>query len=221
MKNFDINKLTPEERAELLKTLEADKQEQENNLFEERKSYKSLVEETVKKSFNHLKLASQVLEEAKNEIFENFKNIMELKKELYGFKESQQSHTFTTEDGTSIKIGYRMIDSFDDTVHAGIEKIKTWIFAQAEGDRKTQIEAILNLLLKKDKKGNLKASRVLELRKLADEISDPEFRDGVKIIEDSWKQSRSSTFIEAYYKDENGKDIVLPLSITSVDLRGE
>lgn len=221
MKDFDINKLTPEERMELLQKLEQDKKEQENTLFEDRKQYKVVVEEAVKQSFNHLKLASQVLEEAKIEIFENFKNILELKKELYGFKENQQSHTFTTEDGTSIKIGYRMIDSFDDTVHAGIEKIKDWIYAQAEGDRRAQIEAILNLLLKKDKKGNLKASRVLELRKLADEISDPEFRDGVKIIEDSWKQTKSSTFIEAYYKDENGKDTVLPLSITSVDLKGE
>ena len=55
---------------------------------------------------------------------------------------------------------------------------------------------MLNLLLKKDKNGNLKASRVLELKKIAKQVGDSEFIDGVKIIEAAYRPNKSSTFIE-------------------------
>ena len=42
--------------------------------------------------------------------------------------------------------------------------------------------------------------------------------DGVKIIEAAYKPAKSSTFIEAYYKDEHGKKVSIPLSISSVDM---
>ncbi|WP_157849260.1 hypothetical protein [Flavobacterium sp. Root420] len=46
--------------------------------------------------------------------------------------------------------------------------------------------------MKKDAKGNLKGSRVLELQKLTKEFNIEEFTDGVEIIASSFKPVRSS-----------------------------
>ena len=71
------------------------------------------------------------------------------------------------------------------------------------------------MLLKKDKNGNLKASRV-ELEAIANENGNETLLEGVKIIKEAYKPSKSSTYVEAYYKDKTGKMVSVPLSITSV-----
>ena len=115
-----------------------------------------------------------------------------------------------------------MLDSFDDTVHSGIEKVKSYIYKSVQ-DENSHLLEIVNLLLKKDKNGNLKASRVMELEKIAGNIDDPELTEGVQIIKEAWKPQKSKTFIEAYYKDENGNKVNIPLSMTTVmeDLKNE
>ena len=79
------------------------------------------------------------------------------------------------------------------------------------------VETIMDLL-KKDAKGNLKASRVLELRKLANRVQNAEFSDGIRIIEESYKPVKSCQFIEVKFKDEHGREHALPLSISAFDI---
>ena len=45
-----------------------------------------------------------------------------------------------------------------------------------------------------------------------------ELKDGVHIIKEAYKPAKSSTFIEAYYKNKQGKKVYLPLSIVNVDM---
>lgn len=113
-----------------------------------------------------------------------------------------------------------MIDNFDDTVHAGIEKVKLYIKRVTEGE-KQELEQLINLLLKKDKNGNLKASRVLELERIANQIDDEELKEGVTIIKEAYKPAKSSLYIEASYKDKIGKKVYLPLSIVNVNIELE
>ena len=56
----------------------------------------------------------------------------------------------------------------------------------------------------------------MELEKIAGNIDDPELIEGVQIIKEAWKPQKSKTFIEAYYKDENGNKVNIPLSMTTV-----
>jgi len=210
-----------------LKILKKQLLEEEKQKKVERKAkieaYKNLVDETVINSIDKIKNISAQIMMSKKEVFDDFKSIMELKAELYGVKDNQQSHTFTTSDGKiSITLGNRMLDSFDDTVHTGIEKVKNYIYRVVQ-DENSQLLEIVNLLLKKDKNGNLKASRVMELERIAGNIDDAELSEGVQIIKEAWKPQKSKTFIEAYYKDENGNKINIPLSMTTVmeDLKNE
>ena len=221
--NLDYKNMTDEQKANLKKQILEEEKQKKAERKAKIDAYKNLVDETVINSIDKIKNISAQIMMSKKEVFDDFKSIMELKAELYGVKDNQQSHTFTTSDGKiSITLGNRMLDSFDDTVHTGIEKVKNYIYRVVQ-DENSQLLEIVNLLLKKDKNGNLKASRVMELERIAGNIDDAELSEGVQIIKEAWKPQKSKTFIEAYYKDENGNKINIPLSMTTVmeDLKNE
>ena len=220
---MNLENMTAKEKEILKKQLLEEEKQKKAERKAKIEAYKNLVDETVINSIDKIKNISAQIMMSKKEVFDDFKSIMELKAELYGVKDNQQSHTFTTSDGKiSITLGNRMLDSFDDTVHTGIEKVKNYIYRVVQ-DENSQLLEIVNLLLKKDKNGNLKASRVMELERIAGNIDDAELSEGVQIIKEAWKPQRSKTFIEAYYKDENGNKINIPLSMTTVmeDLKNE
>ena len=220
---MNLENMTAEEKEILRKQLLEEDRQKKAERKAKVDAYKNLVDETVINSIDKIKNISAQIMMSKKEVFDDFKSIMELKAELYGVKDNQQSHTFTTSDGKiSITLGNRMLDSFDDTVHTGIEKVKNYIYRVVQ-DENSQLLEIVNLLLKKDKNGNLKASRVMELERIAGNIDDAELSEGVQIIKEAWKPQKSKTFIEAYYKDENGNKINIPLSMTTVmeDLKNE
>lgn len=214
---IDISQLTAEQKRELFEAMKEEEKAKEKRKQEEREKYKNIIAEIVEKNFKNLKEVSEMLSEIKKAVFEDFETALQMKADLYGIKEKQQSHTFTTVNGMSITIGHRVTDSFDDTVHAGIEKVKGYI-AKVTAGEKAELEELINLLLKKDKNGNLKASRVLELERIASKVDDEELKDGVQIIKEAYKPLKSSTFIEAFYKDKEGKKVYIPLAMSSVDI---
>ncbi|HAP94523.1 DUF3164 family protein [Epilithonimonas hominis] len=219
---MDIKNLTPEEKAEFLKQFSAEDlkaslktaEEQKN---EDRKAYKDSVNETVPVVIKTLQTVSLALQLAKLDVFQALKILLDLKAEAYDVKQGQQSHTFSDEKGNSIIFGFRVNDGWDDTVNAGIDKIKEVIDSLAKDENSAKLVSAIDKLLKKDSKGNLKASRVLELKQLAQEFNDSKFNDAVEIISQAYKPVRSAFFIEGYTTDASGKKNSIPLSITSVD----
>ena len=208
--------LTEEEKIEIYKEMKTKEALKNKEVFEKREAYKDIIDESVEESFLELEEISEMMATAKARIYERFDTALEMKSEIYGAKESQQSHTFTSRSGKTIVLGNRVRDSFDDTVHAGIEKIKNWVYGVADGEKREEQIALLDILLKRDRNGNLDAKRVLELRQMAEKINNEEFLDGVKIIESSYKAVKSSTFLEAYKKNDKNQRENLPLSMTSV-----
>lgn len=205
---IDLSQATPEQLKEALAKIEGKKNQ-------DRETYKNLVAETVPKAMYRLCAASEVISNAKTETFKFFENILDLKNQVYGLKEKQQSHTFST-DKEEITIGYRINEGWDDTVTAGIEKVQNYIKSLATNPETAALVNIVFNLLKKDAKGNLKGSRVLELQKLTKDFNSEEFTDGVAIIADAYKPIRSSWFIEASIIGEDGKKTNVPLSMSSV-----
>ncbi|WP_306353685.1 DUF3164 family protein [Flavobacterium sp. '19STA2R22 D10 B1'] len=209
MKTIDLTQLS---ETELLAALAAKKKSKEEN----RAAYKDLVTETVPTALFKLCHVAEILSVAKRDTFKYFENIINLKKEVYGLKEKQRSHTFST-GSAEITIGYRINDGWDDTVTAGIEKVNKYI---ASLSKNAETAALVNMvfgLLRKDAKGNLKSSRVLELQKLTNEIDNEEFRDGVDIISKAYKPVRSSWYIDAYVVHDDRSKVSIPLSMSSVD----
>lgn len=208
-KEFDLTGFSAAQLKEALAKIESKKDE-------DREAYKELVEQTVPKAIFKLCLASETLSNAKTEAFKYFEDILKLKAEVYGIKEKQQSHTFSF-DGGEVQIGYRITDGWDDTVNAGIAKVEKYISSLAKDNETAALVDMVFNLLKKDAKGNLKGSRVLELQKLTAKFSDEEFTDGVDIISKAYKPVRSVWFVEASLIDENKNKTPIPLSISAVD----
>ena len=206
----DLTHLTQEE-------LKAELQRREQVLNKNRQAYKELVDEYIPQIIGKLQQYSEQMSEVKYRTFEALKILLDTKNDVYDVKGEQQSHTFTDKNGNTITYGFRVIDSWDDTVNAGIEKVRDFISSLAKDEDSAKLVNVINRLLKKDAKGNLKASRVLELTKLAQEFNNAQFTDAVDIIAQAYRPQRSAYFIEANTLDEQGKKCNIPLSLSSAD----
>ncbi|ROH98311.1 DUF3164 family protein [Chryseobacterium sp. G0240] len=222
MNTIDINTLSPEQRQAILnqlspEELKAAAKAAESAKYESRIAYKETVKESIPTFINTLLNISGMLSNAKLEIFQGLSILLAMKSEVYDIKQGQQGHSFSDDQGNGVTFGFRVIDGWDDTVNAGIDKIKEFIDSMAKDENSAKLVTTINKLLKRDAKGQLKSSRVLELRQLAEEFNDDKFRDAVEIIQDAYKPVRSAFFIEAYTTNAQGKKEFIPLSITSVD----
>lgn len=195
--------------------VEKERKESEARAAKERANYKSIVNELVNDSFPRLQMISELLNSSKNAIVLNFKTAIDMKSELFGVKDDQRSHTFSNEAGNRrITVGYYTLDTYDDTVNEGVAIVKEVIGSLAKDeDSKTLVDGILRLL-SKDQKGNLKPSRIMQLRKMASELQNPRLLEGVKIIEESYRPTISKIYIKAELKNEDNAWVAVPLGIT-------
>jgi hypothetical protein len=206
---IDPNQLTEQQLEDLLRA-------KRNKSVQDRKAYKDLVQTTVPDAVAKLMTVSDNLSAIKSETFAYFKDLLKMKADVYGVIDNQQSHTFST-DKYGITIGYRVNDGWDDTVSAGIQKVTAYIDSLATDPSSAKLVKTIFRLLKKDAKGNLRASRVLELQKMTDDFHDVNFTDGVNTILQAYKPTRTCWFIEAYFMNEANEKVAIPLSMSSVD----
>lgn len=211
----NLSNLTPQERATLREEFQKEELQKTTLRDKEIETYKSLVDKAVNECFPVLEVTSRQLTSQKTYVREQFSSIIELKSELYDTKEGQHSHSFISADGKRrIKIGYNLVDDYDDTVNEGITKVKGFISSLAKDPETELLVDTVMQLLSKDKKGTLKASRVLQLQQMAEKSGDAMFLEGVKIIRDAYKPQESKSYIRAEYKDNNGAWCAIPLGMT-------
>lgn len=214
---IDINSLTAEQRAALKAQLEAEEKAEKARVQNEREAYKSLVDQTVENVVKKLQTLSCEMERIKQEVFCEFETLIKTKDELFRTKADRQSNTFTTSDGMkSITLGNRVNEGWDDTVEAGIEKVKNYLSTLAKDDNSAALVQTVMNLLSKDRKGALKANKVLELEKLAVTSQDADFIDGINIIKAAYRPVPTCQFIQVELKDEEGKARKLPLSLAAM-----
>lgn len=193
------------------------KKAEEERVKADRELYKQLVDEEIENSIPILLSISDEIKKSKSKVMDNFRSIIEMKSDLFKtkVKDDQRSHTFTNSEGNKrISLGVHVTDAYRDTVEDGIAIVKEYISSLAN-DEKT--EALVNMvfrLLARDAKGTLKASRIVQLRKVAQDVGDERFLEGVRIIEDSYQPEISKQFIRAEIKTENGVWKTIPLGMT-------
>ena len=179
-------------------------------------TFNAMIDEQIACAIPELKDISEQLSTVKKTVFENFRALLDMKKDIMKMtKDGQRSHTFTSSDGQSrIELGFYQIDNYKDTVNDGIALVKDYITSLAETDETKALVDMVLKLLSKDQKGNLKASRVLQLRQIAEQINNDRFTEGVEIIMNSYAPIASKQFIRAFIKGEDGEWLPIPLSIT-------
>lgn len=210
--------MTAEEKAEF-EAFQAAKAKKaaEEKARADREQYRQLVDDEIERSIPVLEEISGRIKESKQRVMDNFKTILEMKGDLFKtkLKEDQRSHTFTNSKGNKrITLGVYVTDGYRDTVEDGIAIVKEYIESLAKDDKTRSLVSMVLRLLARDAKGTLKASRIVQLRKVAMEIGDDRFMEGVRIIEESYQPEVSKQFIRAEIKNENGMWKPIPLGMT-------
>lgn len=219
MAKYDLS----EEEVALLEQARADKakREAEEKHAQEVKTYKELVDEAVNLTVPEAQDISRILEQKKAAIFERFHSIISMKDELFSgsskAKDGRFTDTFTNKDSTArVTLGFNTNDAYDDTYTAGVEKVKEYIQSLASDDKSRQLAEMVNtLLMERSKAGQLKAQNVLRLESIANEIGDPTFIEGMKIIRDAYRPDRTKQFVKVEVKDESGKFQTVSLNMTN------
>ncbi len=185
-----------------------------------REDYREMVDDAIESMMPKLKVVSKDLENYKRTVFEEFSAILDMKGEMFKMEKGEdldnQSHTFTNSKGTMrIVLGHYVTDNYLDTVDEGITKVQMYIQSLANDEKSQALVGMVMKLLSKDAKGTLKASRIIQLRKMAEDSGAPEFIEGVKIIEESYQPIKSRTYLKAYEKNaDTGAWVQIPLGMT-------
>lgn len=214
-------KVTVEMTAEEKARFEAFRKSEEKRAAEakaraDREMYKQLVDDEIEKSIPVLLAVSEKIKQSKQQVLDNFKTILELKGNIFKtIRDDQKSHTFTNSEGSKrITLGVYVTDGYRDTVEDGIGIVKEYIESLAKDEKTKSLVSMVLRLLSRDAKGTLKASRIVQLRKVAEETGDSRFLEGVRIIEESYQPEVSKQFIRAEQKDVNGMWRSIPLAMT-------
>lgn len=212
------------EEAEQLKAFreEKAKREAEEKHAQEVKTYKELVDDAINQTVLEAEEISRMLEERKAAIFERFHSIIAMKDELFKgskalAKEGRFTDSFTSKNGEQrITLGFNTNDAYDDTYTAGVDKVKEYIQSLASDEKSHQLAEMVNTLLtERSKAGQLKAQNVLRLENMANEIGDPTFIEGMKIIRDAYRPERTKQFVKVEKKDKTGKFQIISLNMTN------
>ena len=210
--------MTEQERAEF-EAFQAQKAKKaaEEKAKADREQYKQLVDEEIERSMPVLQSISEQIKDSKQAVLDNFKTILEMKGEIFKtkVKDDQRSHTFTNSEGNKrITLGVYVTDGYRDTVKEGIDMVEDYISGLANDEKTQALVSMVLRLLARDAKGTLKASRIIQLRKIADEMGAEEMLQGVKIIEEAYQPAVSKQFIRAEVKTEGGMWKPIPLGMT-------
>lgn len=213
--------MTPEERQEFeeFRAYQHRRREEERDR-EAREEYALMVDDEVESALDQLIALSEEMAVVKQKVYDNFSAVIAMKVETLGLGKpgGQFTHTFTNSSSTRrVTLGNRTIDNYRDTAEDGISMVKEFIKSLAkDNDSQVLVEAVMRLLAR-DRMGRIQASRVLQLRKIAEQQGDEAFLRGVRIIEEAYQPTETKTFVKAEYKEEaTGKWQVVPLNMTDL-----
>lgn len=213
--------MTEAEKAQFEAFLASKKAEEAKQAAKQmRTDYRDMVDQTIEQVMPKLMSVSEELVNQKRKVFEEFSTILELKAELFKMEKGEeldnQSHTFTNSKGNMrIVLGNYVTDGYLDTADEGIAKVQNYIQSLASDENSKSLVGMVMRLLAKDAKGTLKASRIIQLRRMAEESGNTEFLEGVSIIEEAYIPKVSRTFLKAYIKNlETGAWVQIPLGMT-------
>lgn len=218
---MEATKQTVEMTDEELRQFEAFKKEQAAKRAKEqakrdREAYKELVDETIEEAIIRLQAVSHHIKIDKQNVLNDFRRVIDMKSEVLKLKkDGQRTDTFTNSAGDKrITIGYYETDGYRDTVEDGIAIVKEYIEGLADNKKTKALVKMVLRLLARNAQGTLKASRIVQLRKIAEESEDERFMEGVQIIEEAYQPAVSKQFIRAEVKNDNGAWIAIPLGMT-------
>ncbi|MBN2263043.1 MAG: DUF3164 family protein [Prolixibacteraceae bacterium] len=216
METIDITTLTPEQRKNIFAQVEAEQKREEEQKQADRDTYKEIINELVDEAIVKIQKVSKELTEIKTEIFSSFEKALDFKRDLFGVKSKQRSFTFSNkEKNARITLGFRTISRYDDTANEGVAIVREYIDSLSSDGNSRKQARLINSLLKRNKQGDLKPDRVLDLYNEAKLIGDKRLIEGVEIIMQAYSPEGSAYYVEAEVKNGVGAWVAVPLNVTA------
>jgi hypothetical protein len=165
------------------------------------KASDKLRDEMINRVLDKVKEMKKRAEEAKADILEEIDGYIELMKQEYKINPvdtTKGNMSFESYDGLK-KVSLAVNESveFDEKLVFAKAKIDEFLKHEMIGATPT-LKTLVSRVFEVDKKGNINVKRVLELK--AYDISAPQWKEAMQIIDDSISIGRSSTYLRFYEK---------------------
>ena len=212
--------MTPEQKKAFEEfQMEQAKKQRAEEKRELRRQLQEMTDEVMSEAVAELQECHDMLVATKSKVIATFSTLMELRKEVNeeAGKKEQDTFSFTNSAGTQrIRIGYNMSDGYLDQVGEGIAKVKAYLESLAKDEQSKELIALVLRLLARDQKGNLKASRVIQLGQIAERSGNEDFQEGMRIIREAYRPTRSKLFVRCSIKEPEKEWEDLGLGIAEV-----
>lgn len=198
---MNLNDLTQEQKKKLKEQLEAEEKAKKEQRIKDKKLLKSLEDSFVVDNIDFFIDQRGTLEDKILMLFKDIETIIDLRAQVYSNKKrTQDSHTFTLNDGSSsIKIGWNVRPSFNGTEAEGIVKIKEYMSSLAgETENEKILMEFLNVALKTDVQGNYNPKKVRELNSMREKANSKLFSEGMDIVNAALHDIRTSRYVRGY-----------------------
>jgi hypothetical protein len=182
-----------------------------------RADYESLRETTVSGLIKEAKDLAHHLKDFKTFSFESMDALYELLKEYSNRHASDDAKgNFTIENATEtqrICFAVQELGNFDERSKQAEKHIIDFVTRQFSNDANTQ-ELIMKLLERT--KGNLDIKLVQKLYSMEDKYDDASWKEGIRLLKESYQTHATKRYIRFYEKDENGEWQAISLSFSAV-----
>lgn len=199
MEGITAQAFTEEQLEKMLQEKRAEKNAAE---LEKRNSYESLKEATVCDLVNAALIMQEGLSVFKDKVFGDVKAVYELLKEYSNRSDDDKGNfKLVSADGTK-KLQFSRQDSgfFDERSKQAEKHIIEFVESQFASDKATQ-DLISSLLERK--KGHLDIKLVQKLYSMEDRFDNENWKQGLKLLRESWQTGDSKFYVNFYIKNEN------------------
>lgn len=216
-KNIDYSNISSKELEKLLAEKRKDEEKERQRL---RGIYEKDRDTMIVSLSNTAQEVSKTLRIFKTQVFKEIEKFQKLAKE-YGDIRSNSKGGFSlrTTDGI-FKVVYErnIINEFDERADMALSLIKDYLENSVK-KRDLKSYKIISTLLTRNKAGDLNVSRVIQLLDLRSEFDDERWLKAMQLLEESYR-NRPIAYGVSFYtlNKKTGKDELIPLSFSSVDL---
>lgn len=191
---------------ELEQMLQERKKKEKAELAKQKKIYEEKRDSTVNDCVNSAIEINKMLQEFKSEVHQLMNEQSNLISE-YGMVRSTSKGGFTITNSDNTMQLRRRRDTepvWDERSTKAIELIKDFL-GDAIKKRDTKMYEILMSFLQRNEKGELEYSRVMDLYTHEDKFDDPRWKEGLRLMKESFSNHLKGFGYEFKIKDEDGK----------------
>jgi hypothetical protein len=211
---IDVTKLSS---AELKKLLAETEKNERLEREQKRKEYESKRNIKVDALVSNAQILSGRLAEFKKIAFDELESLKELANE-YGDirKGSKGGFSLRNEDGSLMVVLRRnVVSEYDERADLALGQIREFLDETIK-KKDFQTYRTISVLLERNKAGDLNPSRVADLLKIKDNYEDERWKKAMELLVESYREREVSYNVEFYKKDEQGKDQMIVLNLSSI-----